>query len=89
MVFIEAQVSGLPIISYATGAIPEIVGRAGIVLKEGDIAGIAKSFKRLHSERHLVSKLGTIGTERAQNMYDCKRAREKINELYQTLDSGL
>jgi glycosyltransferase involved in cell wall biosynthesis len=89
MVFIEAMASGLPIVSYSTGAIPEVVGEAGILLKDGDIEGLGQSFKRLTEDTQMRVKLGTMGRERAEKMFDCEKTRERIYKLYKEMHQGV
>lgn len=89
MVFIEAMASGIPIITYNTGAIKGIVGDAGIAVDEGDIQGLVTSIIRIIEVKELGYKIGTIGRERAERLYDAQKTKANIYTLYKTLDSGL
>jgi glycosyltransferase involved in cell wall biosynthesis len=85
MVFIEAMASGIPIITYDTGVIRSVVKDAGIVLKEGDVQGIATSIIRIIEARELGHKIGTIGRERAKSEFDARKTANKLFEMYKSL----
>ena len=85
MVFIEAMASGLPIVSYATGSIPDVVGEAGLLVPENDVSALANRLVTVVKSKDLSLKLGTIGRERAENYFDAKKTAKKINTLYSSL----
>ena len=85
MVLVEAMASGLPIVAYQSGAIPEIVGNAGILIKEGDRKNLAASIKRLCETKELRDKLGKIGRARAEKYFDAKKTAKQIAKLYMKL----
>jgi glycosyltransferase involved in cell wall biosynthesis len=39
----EAQACGTPVVAYATGSLPEVVARAGLLVEEGDVPGLAQA----------------------------------------------
>ncbi len=82
MVFIEAMASGVPIISTKTGSIPSLVQNAGLLGESGDRGHIIRSLNSLYTDRQMSSKIGTIGRERAERLYDCKKTAQKIREMY-------
>lgn len=58
MVFAEAMAHGLPIIATAAGAIPETVPReAGLVVRPGDAAALARALRRVIAEPALAVRL--------------------------------
>jgi len=89
MVFIEAMASGLPIVSYTTGAIPELVQDSGLLANNGNIPQLTKLLGQLHSDSQLRCRIGTMGRERAERLYDAKKTRERISKLYEILNSKL
>lgn len=82
MVLVEALASGLPIIAYDTGAISEVLGGVGLLVKEGDIDGLTSSIIYLLKNKNLREKLGRMGRERAEKEFDSKKTAKKIQEIY-------
>ncbi|MCX6730293.1 MAG: glycosyltransferase family 4 protein [Candidatus Roizmanbacteria bacterium] len=85
MVFIEAMASGLPIVSTKSGAIADVVQDAGILTEEGNEQELAQSITDLYTNKQLCSKLGTIGRERAEKVFNAHNTRKLIEELYVTI----
>jgi glycosyltransferase involved in cell wall biosynthesis len=69
LVFLEAQLAGLPVISTKSGAIPEVVvdGETGILLEPDDNLpdAIAAALTRLLDDPELGKRMGAAGRERA------------------------
>ena len=87
MVFIEAMACGIPIVSYDTGVIKSVVGNAGLIVDEDDIQGLTASIIRIIEDKELGKKLGTMGRERARILYDSRKTRDAIFNLYKSLDA--
>ena len=85
MVLVEAMASGLPIIAYNTGAIAEIVGDAGILVREGDSEKLVTTINRLIEVGGLRVKLGKMGRRRAEVMFDAGKTAKKITEIYRRI----
>lgn len=87
MVLIEAMASGVPIVTYATGSIPEVVGDVAMQSAEGDIASVIANISRLISDRSLRQKLGTMGRARAESRYNAIHTAYAIRQLYEHLSN--
>jgi len=85
MVFIEAMASGLPIVSYNTGAIAEIVGPCGLLANDGDVASLTTLIIQIIRVRELAAKLGTMGRERVEHKYDSRKSIANILSFYKSL----
>src|SRR5262249_48061980 len=63
---IEAMAYGVPIVAYASSAIPETLGNAGLLLTEKDPCVLATAVHRVVSDDRLRRQLVAAGTVRAQ-----------------------
>jgi glycosyltransferase involved in cell wall biosynthesis len=70
-VLVEAMSSGLPVVSTAVGAIPELIeeGETGFVVPPLDDEGLAEALALLASDERLRSKLATAGRSRVERQY--------------------
>ena len=81
----EAQATGLPIVTTDTGGIPENVGDAGIVVPPGDVDAITKEVKRFIDEPKLRAMYSKKARERAVKVHDIAIGAKKLDLLYQHL----
>lgn len=82
MALVEAMACGLPIVSTNSGAIPEIVGEAGMIVREGSAEAMRAAILHLltnPTERDTLSKLAL---DRAKARYDCMITARKLQNLY-------
>ena len=92
-VVVEAQASGIPVVASASGALPDVVGGAGLLVPPGDAPALHAALRRLLDEPELWSRLrerGLAGVDR----YSWKRVAESQMALYRrlsgvTMRSGL
>jgi len=60
-VVVEAMASGTPVIGSDSGSIPEVIGQAGIVVPEADVAQWAEAITRLASAPDLRRSIAEAG----------------------------
>ena len=65
----EAMAHGVPVIASTAGALPEIVGPAGVVVPEEDVGAIAEALQRLHDEPAERERLAAAGRQRVMNEF--------------------
>jgi len=82
MSIIEAMASGLPIVSTSTGAIPEVVGNCGFLLKPHDIFAMQKTLKKLINNKMLRDKIGKKARKRAKKLFDKEKIANKIGKFW-------
>lgn len=82
MVLVEAMASGLPIIASKSGVIPEILGNIGLYFQEGNINELTRGLKFLINSPSLQLKLGKMGRERAEKLFDCQKTAREIEKIY-------
>jgi glycosyltransferase involved in cell wall biosynthesis len=62
-VVVEGQASGVPSVASASGALPDVVGEAGLLVPPGDPAALAAALGRMLDEPGLWDRLRTAGTD--------------------------
>lgn len=84
MVFAEAQASGLPVVSFASGGIPEVVehNETGLLTAEKDWRGLASSIALLHQNDSLWDRFSHAGTKRVRDKFDLERQTRELENIY-------
>ena len=65
-VLVEGMAAGCVIIGSDSGAIPEVIGDAGIIVPEGNPEALADAIVRVRDDRHLRNSLRETGYTRAR-----------------------
>jgi glycosyltransferase involved in cell wall biosynthesis len=86
-VLVEAMASGVPVIGSTCGAIPEVIGDAGLVFTEGDADALAGALRRMLSDESLRERLVVAGYARVEQ-YSWERVAEKTYELFRQVLKG-
>ena len=68
-VLIEAMACGVPVIGSSSGAIPEVVGEAGLIFPEGDVAALRAAIAGLRASPDRRFELARAGRERVLAYY--------------------
>ena len=68
-VLTEAMACGVPVVGSNSGAIPEVIGQAGLIFPEGDAAALADHLQQLQGSPALRQKLAQLGLARARGDY--------------------
>ncbi len=79
----EAMACGVPVVSTTGGALPEVVGDAGILVPPGDHLALVKGITTLLDNPDLAKKLGQAGYTRVMEQFSWKHAAEKTVSVYQ------
>jgi glycosyltransferase involved in cell wall biosynthesis len=80
-VLVEAMACGVPVIGSTCGAIPEVIGDAGLVFAEGDADALAGALQRIFSDGSLRESLVVAGLEQVKR-YSWQRVAEKTYDLF-------
>ena len=78
----EAMACGVPVISTTGGALPEVVGDAGILVPPADHGALAAAIVDLLDPPEKAQALGREGYKRVQAHFTWKRAAEKTVAAY-------
>jgi len=81
-VLVEAMACGTPVVGSSSGAIPEVIGDAGLVFPEGDHAALAEVLARLHDDEELRRELGRRGLARARDHFSPEKDLQRLVELF-------
>lgn len=84
VVLVEAMASGLPVVSTNSGAIPEVLGEAGILVPPGDSRRLSEALGRLVDPKLRV-RMGKIARKRAETYFDAQKIAKKMEEVYLNL----
>jgi len=78
----EAMACGVPVISTTGGALPEVVGDAGLLVPPADPAALAAAIRRLLDHPAYGHELGQRGLDRVQRLFTWRRAAEHTVSAY-------
>ncbi len=82
---LEAQASGLPIVTTASGGIIENIGDAGLVVQSADFVSLAEAIKKFILNRRLRNEYSRRARKRAETVHDAKIGANKLAQLYNSL----
>lgn len=83
MALLEAQASGLPIVTTRSGAIEENVGEAALLVQPADFYSLAKAIKRLILNPELRAALAEKARKRAVEKFDIQLGAQKLLVVYE------
>lgn len=84
---VQALLMEVPAVSFDNDGAPEVVrtGETGILVRSGDLPGLAHAVASLAGDSELRRTLGRKGRERCQNMFDWRTMVDQIEALYDRL----
>ncbi len=84
-VLVEAMASGVPIIGSDSGAIPGVIGDAGLIFPEGDADALANHLRSLQMDFGLYSQLRDKGRERVLSFFTHEQVAESTVQVYREM----
>lgn len=81
-VIIEAHACGTPVLGSNSGAIPEVVGKGGIVFPENDVPALAAAITQLAGDPPLARRMGAIGENQVHEKYTWQKVAQAMYTLY-------
>ncbi|HET6374329.1 MAG TPA: glycosyltransferase [Candidatus Polarisedimenticolia bacterium] len=85
LVLVEAMACGLPIVASTSGAIPEVLGSAGWIFREGDVSELAGCLRRADSSKDERGRLGAFGRRRVESHYSSPAIADRLVTLWASL----
>jgi glycosyltransferase involved in cell wall biosynthesis len=85
---LDAMARGVAVVATSAGALPEILGPAGVLVPEEDVGALTETLQRLHDtpEEHL--RLGGIGRRRALDQFSDAAIAERTRQFWAELVSA-
>ena len=77
---VEAMYFGLPVISFASSALPDTIGAGGILVNEKDHLKIALLVEEVYRNQELRQKLVTAGKQRVASL-SYQNFKDQLNQL--------
>jgi len=84
-VIVEAHACSIPVIGSTSGAIPDVVGRGGLVFSERDPRDLAGAIEALRRDPVERAAMGRVGRRQAQEMYSWQQVASRMSDLYRQL----
>jgi glycosyltransferase involved in cell wall biosynthesis len=81
-VLIEGMAAGCVVIGSDTGAIPEVIGDAGIVVPQDRVEALSAALERVRADRGLARELRERGLERVRTRYTWKAIAARLATFY-------
>lgn len=78
----EAMACGLPVIASDGGALPEVVGNAGVVVPARDHMALARAINDLSGDQKRIKELGSLGKARVLKEFNWEKAVGEMVSLY-------
>jgi glycosyltransferase involved in cell wall biosynthesis len=89
-VIIEAQACETPVIGSDSGAIPEVVGRGGLIFKERDARSLASAITRGAYTVHGWGGVGRVAREQVLQNFTWQRVAAQMHGIYRNcVSSGI
>ena len=81
-VLVEAMAAGVPVVGSTSGAIPTVIGDAGLIVPERDAVGLANAVDAVLSRPDLRQSLVERGLQRAHSRFAWSTIAEQTLELF-------
>ena len=81
----EALVCGAPVVAYAVGAIPEAAGPGGVMVRDGDTAGLVESILALLADPARGKRLAEEGGRYVSDHFDAPTVSRKFSDMMASL----
>jgi MMP alpha-(1->4)-mannosyltransferase len=81
----EAMACGVPVISTTGGALPEVVGGAGLIVPTADHRALAGAIKNIFDFPERAKALGEAGLKRVHQFFTWEKAAEATVQVYKEI----
>ncbi len=84
-VIIESHACKTPVIGSDSGAIPEVIGRGGLVFAERNARALAAAIAALASDPLRAREMGSMGFDQVQTRYTWETVAVRMHSIYLSL----
>ncbi len=84
-VLVDAMACGVPVIGSTCGEIPHVIGDAGLIFPEGDVAALRDRLYDLQNDVVLRQELAQRGRQRVLEHFTQERIARQTYELYRSV----
>jgi glycosyltransferase involved in cell wall biosynthesis len=84
-VIIEAHACATPVIGSDSGAIPDVVGEAGLIVSEQNPAALAQALRELLEQPERRVRMGQAGRRQVEENYTWEQVAERMRNIYRTV----
>lgn len=84
-VLVEAMASGVAVVGSDCGEIPQVLGNAGLIFPENDVATLRGHLQRLLDEPDLRARLAGAGRQRVLDQFTMQQIAAQTVEVYRQL----
>ncbi len=78
---LEAMGAGTPVVALAAGAVPEVLGEAGLLVRENEVEAFAEAAERVLGDAKLREELARRGRHRARS-FTWRKTAERVLRVY-------
>lgn len=84
MVFLEAAAHRMPVVSYASGGVPEAVldGLTGLLAPEGNVLALARNIQCVLDDHAVAIRMGAAGRARVEREFEIAKCTSALENLY-------
>jgi D-inositol-3-phosphate glycosyltransferase len=88
LVALEAMAAGAAVVAYDVDGLRDTVGRAGVLVPQGDVGGLAAAARRLLGAEDIREDLAGRGMALVRDHYSWSGTAERMEQLYRAVLAG-
>jgi glycosyltransferase involved in cell wall biosynthesis len=85
---VEAMACGVPLITTSGGALPEVVGDAGMIVPPADASALSRAITYLFNNPDERKKYAKVGLGRVNSVFSWPKAAQKVVDIYREAIDG-